>query len=234
MTALYYREITGEGQHVDVAAQQVQCIELITATCAWDLLRINEEREGSNLRRPGTKFIMPAHYECKDGYVYFSLWGGATGARGNQELVMWMDSEGLATDFLKSIDWLQFDLADPKVDQEYVNQIIDPLTKFFKLHTKKELLEGAVERHIMVFPLGSAKETVESPQLAAREYWTEVEHPELGDTITYPGPFIKLSETPVAIRRRAPLIGEHNEEIYINDLGLTSKELITLKQAGVI
>ena len=177
---------------------------------------------------------MPAHYKCKDGYVYFSLWGGATGARGNQELVKWMDSEGLATDFLKSIDWLQFDLADPKVDQEYVNQIIDPLTKFFKLHTKRELLEGAVERHILVFPLGSAKETVESPQLAAREYWTEVEHPELGDTITYPGPFIKLSETPVAIRRRAPLIGEHNEEIYINDLGLTSKELITLKQAGVI
>jgi crotonobetainyl-CoA:carnitine CoA-transferase CaiB-like acyl-CoA transferase len=147
---------------------------------------------------------------------------------------MWMDSEGLATDFLKSIDWFQLDLANPKINQEYVNGIIEPITKFCKLHTKKELLEGAVEKHIMLFPLGSAKDTLESPQLAAREYWAEVEHPELGDTMTYPGPFIKLSETPVAIRRRAPLIGEHNEEIYINELGLTSKEMLALKQAGVI
>jgi crotonobetainyl-CoA:carnitine CoA-transferase CaiB-like acyl-CoA transferase len=234
MTALFYRETTGEGQHVDVAAQQVQSIEAVTATCTWDLLRINEERQGSDLHRPGTNFVMPAHYECQDGYVYFTLWGGATGARGNQELVRWMDNEGLATDFLRSIDWQHLDLAKREVDQEYVNGIIEPVTKFFKLHTKRELLEGAVKRHIMLFPLGSAKDTLESSQLAAREYWVEVEHPELGDTITYPGPFIKLSETPVAIKRRAPLIGEHNEEIYMNELGLTRKELLTLKQAGVI
>jgi len=234
MTALYYREMTGEGQHVDVAAQQVQCVEAVTPTPTWDLLRRNEERAGSSIHRPGTHFTMPAHYECQDGYVYFTLWGGTTGARGNQELVMWMDSEGLATDFLKSIDWFQLDLANPKINQEYVNGIIEPITKFCKLHTKKELLEGAVEKHIMLFPLGSAKDTLESPQLAAREYWAEVEHPELGDTMTYPGPFIKLSETPVAIRRRAPLIGEHNEEIYINELGLTRKEMLALKQAGVI
>ena len=234
MTALYYREMTGEGQHVDVAAQQVQCVEAVTPTPTWDLLRINEERQGSSIHRPGTHFTMPAHYECKDGYVYFTLWGGATGARGNQELVVWMDSEGLATDFLKSIDWFRLDLANPKVNQEYVNGIIEPITKFFKLHTKKELLERAAERHIMLFPLGSAKDTLESPQLAAREYWAGVEHPELGDTITYPGPFIKLSETPVVIRRRAPLIGEHNGEIYINELGLTSEELLTLKHAAVI
>jgi crotonobetainyl-CoA:carnitine CoA-transferase CaiB-like acyl-CoA transferase len=145
-----------------------------------------------------------------------------------------MDSEGFATDFLKNIDWFQLDLANPKVNQEYVNGIIEPITKFFKCHTKKELLERAVERHIMLFPLGSAKDTLESPQLAAREYWAEVEHPELGDTITYPGPFVKLSETPVVIRRRAPLIGEHNEDIYVDELGFPRKEMLTLKQAGVI
>jgi len=115
-----------------------------------------------------------------------------------------------------------------------VNGIIGPVTKFFKRHTKKELLEGAVKRHIMLFPLGNAQDTLESPQLAARKYWANVEHQELGDTLTYPGPFIKLSETPVAIRRRAPLIGEHNEDVYINELGLSKKELSTLKQAGVI
>jgi crotonobetainyl-CoA:carnitine CoA-transferase CaiB-like acyl-CoA transferase len=61
-----------------------------------------------------------------------------------------------------------------------------------------------------------------------------VEHPELGTKIRYPGPFAKLSETPIQITRRAPLIGEHNEEIYVKELGMSHKEMQTLKKAEVI
>jgi len=62
----------------------------------------------------------------------------------------------------------------------------------------------------------------------------EVEHPELGTTITYPGAFGIFSEMSPRISRRAPLIGEHNEEIYEKELGISREKLITLKQAGVI
>jgi crotonobetainyl-CoA:carnitine CoA-transferase CaiB-like acyl-CoA transferase len=75
---------------------------------------------------------------------------------------------------------------------------------------------------------------LQSDQLKSREYWVDLEHPELGTKITYPGPFVKLSETPIRINRRAPLIGEHNEEIYIKELGMTHKELQALKRAKVI
>jgi formyl-CoA transferase len=61
-----------------------------------------------------------------------------------------------------------------------------------------------------------------------------LEHPELGSTIVYPGPSLKLSETPLSLRRRAPLIGEHNEEIYLGELGLSVERLEALKQIGVI
>ncbi len=75
---------------------------------------------------------------------------------------------------------------------------------------------------------------MEFEQLNARGFWEEVEHPELGTSFAYPGPYIKLSEAPIKIRRRAPLIGEHNEEIYVKDLGLSFEDLLILKQAKVI
>jgi crotonobetainyl-CoA:carnitine CoA-transferase CaiB-like acyl-CoA transferase len=75
---------------------------------------------------------------------------------------------------------------------------------------------------------------LEFEQLNIRDYWEEVEHPELDAAITYPGAFVKMTEAPCRIRRRAPLIGEHNEEIYLRELGFSVKELLVLKQAKVI
>jgi crotonobetainyl-CoA:carnitine CoA-transferase CaiB-like acyl-CoA transferase len=52
--------------------------------------------------------------------------------------------------------------------------------------------------------------------------------------ITYPGPFVRASATPLELRRLAPKIGEHNAEIYLDDLGLTREELVRLREAGAI
>jgi crotonobetainyl-CoA:carnitine CoA-transferase CaiB-like acyl-CoA transferase len=95
-------------------------------------------------------------------------------------------------------------------------------------------LEEAGKRGIMLYPLFTPKDMLEFNQLMVRKYWVEVEHPELGRTITYPGSFIKTTEAPYRICCRAPLIGEHNEEIYIKELGLSKQELLTLKQMNVI
>jgi crotonobetainyl-CoA:carnitine CoA-transferase CaiB-like acyl-CoA transferase len=70
--------------------------------------------------------------------------------------------------------------------------------------------------------------------LSSREFWAQVEHPELGEAITYPGPFLRASLTPLGIKRRAPLVGEHNKEVYRDLLGFSDADLILLSQAGVI
>jgi crotonobetainyl-CoA:carnitine CoA-transferase CaiB-like acyl-CoA transferase len=75
---------------------------------------------------------------------------------------------------------------------------------------------------------------VENPQLVLRNFFVDVEHPELGKTIKYPGAPYRMAETPWKIKRRAPLIGEHNNEIYKKELGLTSKQIAALKGQGVI
>ncbi|MBI3040244.1 MAG: CoA transferase [Chloroflexi bacterium] len=123
----------------------------------------------------------------------------------------------MADDFLKGIDWDTFNFTT--ASQEVLKRLAEPTGKFFLGHSKAELLEGAVKRHIQLCPVATTKDILESVQLAARQFWVEIEHPELGTTITYPGPFTKASETPPRISRRAPLIGEHNQEIFQQETG---------------
>jgi crotonobetainyl-CoA:carnitine CoA-transferase CaiB-like acyl-CoA transferase len=82
--------------------------------------------------------------------------------------------------------------------------------------------------------VNSARDLVENRQLNAREWYQQIEHPELGTTVTYPGPPYRPSETPVSIRRRPPLLGEHTQEILKADLGLTDEQITALMGAGVI
>ena len=77
------------------------------------------------------------------------------------------------------------------------------------------------------------KDLFQNPQLAASGFWKEIEHPELNSSIAYPEYFVKSSLLECGIRHRAPLIGEHNHEIY-GEIGVSKDELLLLNQAGVI
>jgi crotonobetainyl-CoA:carnitine CoA-transferase CaiB-like acyl-CoA transferase len=228
MLALYHRNVTGEGQHIDVSAQEVVA-RIIEYHCVfWDMMKVMLARRmaGDNqVRRTQT-------WPCKDGYVSWQFWGGQTGARWTRALVRWMDSEGMADDYLKTFDWESLDFT--KVAQEVVDRYEAPARKFFMAHTRDELLAGALKHDVMLFPVDTVADTLQSSQLAARRFWTEVEHPELGTKITYPGPFAHSNGLPPRINRRAPLIGEHNREVYEQELGISPRELSTLKLAGVV
>ena len=104
----------------------------------------------------------------------------------------------------------------------------------FSAYTRQELADEAIRRGISIFPVNASKDIMESVQLEAREFWTPLYHEQLDATIIYPGPAVQLSETPFTIRRRAPMIGEHNQEIFMDELGFTRQELVSLKGAGII
>ena len=80
----------------------------------------------------------------------------------------------------------------------------------------------------------SPSEIVESTHLAERDYWVRVNHDDLGESFIYPGAPYKLSATPWRQRGRAPLIGEHNDDVYGGLLGLDAAELRRLKLKMVI
>jgi len=232
LIAHYFREITGEGQYVDVSMQKCIVWNTQDPTLFWDLTKKNVRRSGSLRRRPDTGVASAFVWQCKNGYVCFSITGGPLGSRSLKGLVEYMDNEGLADSFLEGKDWDTFDWA--KLSQDEVNCVVERFQKFFLKHTKQELYYEGIKRRITIYPVSSIDEVLEDPQLKARDFWVDVEHPELGATITYPGPLFKLSEYTLNKWCRAPLIGEHNIEVYEKELGLTREELCILKQAAVI
>jgi benzylsuccinate CoA-transferase BbsE subunit len=226
LLALYQREMTGEGQYIDVSIHDsTSRITPERVTAFWDFNKRVQHRGGG-------KAILGRIWECKDGYVYAMYWGGTAGKRWNGPIVKWMESEGVATDFIKEFNWEELSLIHTA--PEVLMKIAEPTRELFMRHTKAELLEAALVHNAQVYPLNSTAEIASNRQLASREYWVELEHPELGTTITYPGPFAKTTEAPPQITRRAPLIGEHNEEIYQGEMGYSEDKLRELKQGGII
>jgi len=229
MIAYYHREMTGEGQQVDISMQQSTAWFLANAIPLWELSKLVLKRAGAF--RWTVNSTQRQVWQCKDGYVFFFMVGGRAGAKTFHELVNWMDSEGMANEYLRAVDWENLDMFN--VTQEVVDQISKPIEEFFLSHTKREIAQGAVKRGISICPLSSMEDLLNDAQLESRNFWVEIEHPELNTKITYPREFVKSSEKVCATRSRAPLIGEHNEEIY-GEVGLSKQDLVVLKQAGII
>lgn len=229
MIAYRHMRKTGEGQHVDVSLQQSAAWFLATAIPYWEL-------NGTILTRAGT-FRSSAGaaqrqvWPCKDGYIFFFMIGGQQGAKTCRQLVKWMAEEGMPDDFLMNFEWETFDMA--KVTQETIDRISNPIAEFFKTRTKKEALEAASTRNISLCPLFSMEDLLNDANLAVRGYWANIEHPELKTTIPYPKRYVMSSENDMTTRMRAPLIGEHNAEIY-SEIGLSGSQIVALKGAGVI
>jgi len=223
LTALYHRDVTGEGQHVDVSMQESLSIAQETAMQTWDMLELlrvrNSHRGIIPLDVPG---IGP--YECSDGWVfgYVGSPGGATWAT----LRDWMAEEGLAEDlaegpykefcdglnlrFLTTLGQEPQTMVQKMQMMAHINEV---LRRFAKSKGKWEMYEGAQRRRLLFGIVSTPEDIAKNPQLKYRNWLTPVEHPELGTTLEYPGPPYRFSETPWGIRRRAPFAGEHTEEV---------------------
>ena len=230
MIAHYYRELSDKGQQVIVSMHACLAWTLTNIVPWWELDKRIIQRQGINRAGVGSKIKLRIVWPCKDGLMSFIIVGGAL--RFMDAFVEWMDSEGMADDYLMAIKWSDFDMS--KVTQSEIDKIEESVRMFFLSHTKDELYENASKRHIPLAPVSGFADMMQNDQLHSRDYWVDLDHPELKTTITYPGPFLKFSETPISIKRRSPLIGEHNEEVYVRELGISTKELRLLKEGGVV
>lgn len=233
LIAHHYRAATGRGQHVDVSTQASMLWALANAPAHWSLLREDLHRGGSRIvGRSMVGARMRAIYRCRDGHINFIFYGGEAGRRSNEAVVQWMVELGEAPEWLKSKDWGAFDVAAST--QEEIEALEEPFIEFLSRRTKAEFAAESVKRGILGYPVADARDIREDPQLASREFWQAVEHPELGATVTYPGPFTRFPAAQCRILRRAPLVGEHNEEIYQGELELRPDELDGLRARGVV
>jgi len=171
-------------------------------------------------------------WPCRDGWLNFIIYGGAAGRHTNQQLAAWMDERGMAPKWFMDVDWSKFAVTD--IDQEAVNRLEAPIADFFSTLTKKEFLAGAMNRQILGYPVATVEDIYGDEQLLAREFWHEVNDPDSGVSLKHPGGFAIFNGERLQIRQLAPRIGQHNREVYQNDLGLSEREIAELQREGVI
>jgi crotonobetainyl-CoA:carnitine CoA-transferase CaiB-like acyl-CoA transferase len=215
IVALYTRGASGRGQQVEVSAQE--CAALITDSSIPVL-----SAEGRIFEREGDShsWVTPGRlYPAADGYV--RIVGGQTVHW--DALVDWMGRP----EPIAQPEWR--DRAKRNVEASTVDPII---ASFTATRTRAELFAEGQRRRIPVTPVYSPAEFVDSAW-AARGYVTEVEAPGLGQYRTLGAPY-RFSGTPLLIERPAPRLGEHNWEIYGDELGLAPAELEALRAANVI
>ena len=235
LVALHHRQRTGEGQWIDVSAQQALAVVSLQNQQYWNLARFNPRRGGAFQHLTGVRWTRQRRlWRCRDGFVAFVLFSGHLGASGNQALTDWMDREGLAPDCMKQIDWYTFDPQGSQLTDEDYHQLMNGLESFFLHHTKKELYEEAVRSRIVLYPCNNTADILSDAHLGARGFWKSLPHDELGTDIVYPRPPVRFSAAQCDLKTRAPLVGEHNETVYLGELGYTRETLDRLEREGIV
>jgi crotonobetainyl-CoA:carnitine CoA-transferase CaiB-like acyl-CoA transferase len=232
MTALYARGVNGGvGQHVDVSMQEAVSNALDNAQATWDIRHVNVTGPGVRRNAAG---VLAARYlfETADGWIAALQVGGLIGANASA-IIDWLAAEGEARG-LDSADWrAKLTSLQPLTEPERT-YVEETLMRFCKSRNKEALVAEAQARAAGWAPVFSPSEVVESKQLAGRDYWVRVQHEDIGESFIYPGAPFNLSETPWSQRGRAPGIGEHNEQVYGELVGLEAAELRRLKTKMVV
>ncbi len=234
LIALYESHRSDRGQHVDISAQQAAAQATQSTILAAPLNDAETRRMagGAKMGPLEIRLLWPA----KDGHVSIAYLFGSAFAHFTKRLMDWIYEEGFCDEEVQQMDWVDMGGGlfggDPKIleDYERLKLIVEDFTK---TKTKAELFQNALDRGLLVAPVTTIDEVVESKQLASRQYWTTVDHEEIGKAFAYPGPFAKFSEQPIAYKRRSPKIGEHNTEVYA-ELGLDAQALTELRSKGII
>ena len=159
-------------------------------------------------------------FRCKDGYITFRPLGPR----------MWPS-------FARMIDKLEL-LDDPRYSspddrRERHRELEAIFQSWLNTHTREQAFTVAQEVGLPCAPVLTIDEVMVNEHFLARDYFTDIQHPDLG-TLTYTGLPFGLSDAQLVDARAAPLLGQHNDEIFSGILGIEGEERMRLKESGVI
>jgi crotonobetainyl-CoA:carnitine CoA-transferase CaiB-like acyl-CoA transferase len=205
--ALWERRRTGLGQHLDSSMQAAVIWTLLFATGFASLYGEDSPGYGEKRSEPAPQLIpglvIPNMAKCKDGHVAMTLVLGEVGARSFGSLMRFAAEEGALDADLAERDWSTWiqQLGGGKLAPPDIVRGFAQLVAFLGTRTKAELHERSVRERWLIAPALSAADLLADRQLEARDYWVRV-----GDTL-HPGPFAKLSKTPIRLEEPAPSLG---------------------------
>ena len=223
LIAHHERLRSGLGQHIDVSAQEAISLAAFSQPLVPALGTTGVMREAGGVR--AGKFVARQVWPARDGYVVAVLWFGPAIGAATSRLMQCAWERGFCDEATYNIDWMTLDskLTSGEVPMEEFERLKGIVERFTSSLTKAELMKLALERSLLVAPVATIDEVVNSPHFNARGYWTPIAHPELDTEVRYTGPFAKFSETPIKHRRKPPALGAHNDEVMREWLPRTSE-----------
>jgi crotonobetainyl-CoA:carnitine CoA-transferase CaiB-like acyl-CoA transferase len=220
MTGLYQAKAGGIGQQVDLSLMEAQ-MESVDRRMSC-LLAYAYNHEITNRSDVRARPVYPAGtYPCEDGW-----WGLTATALQWPAAGKMMGKPEIAED----PRWSNMIVQTTPGHREEFMAIFIPWSLE---HTKKECVEAAQAAGANCGPMNTMAEVVNDPHLRDRGFWAEIDHPVTG-RLTYPGRPVLAEDMPWVARRPAPLLGQHNEEIYCDRLGHSRADLVKLKETGCI
>ncbi len=218
LVALVVRDQTGRGQHVDVSLHAAANVTTEAGSYNWLIAQQTVQRQTG--RHAGPQPSRPSQVLCGDGrYVNITI--PPRTPREFAAVAGWLEEEGLADEFPQAEVLARAASADGHDlaslgSQEEIRAIYaaarDAQIFLATRLSAYDFFIGSQRRGVAVGIVYSPEEAIDDPQSQARGFRVPVEHPELGRSFDYPGAPYAFRETPWRIRRRAPLLGEHNEQ----------------------
>jgi crotonobetainyl-CoA:carnitine CoA-transferase CaiB-like acyl-CoA transferase len=227
MAALVYRSVAGQGQYIDASIHEACALTTESAIANYvyrgEVLRRQTGRHHAAGPTPRTQF------RAKDGTYVTALISGGLNPRNVRNLAELMERYGMAGDLFDA------KYRDPAVVTANASHIIDDLlAAFIASQPAEEVYHAAQERGFTWGAVRAPEALLDDAHLHDRDFWKQVEHPELGRSFVYPGEAAIYNGSPWRIARRAPLIGEHNVEVFCGELGLSRGDLSVLAASRVI
>ncbi|MBI2171309.1 MAG: CoA transferase [Chloroflexi bacterium] len=220
--ALYAREADGRGQHVDLSLAEATAAHHYTAISRYSYAGLIERRapkvEGGSFKGAGFEGIVPA----ADGYI------GPSTQQGRQRGTL---AEFAALTGHPEIDAPQF--ATPQQRQERAAEFDALVLPLLRQMKKYDFFDAAMADGWVAGVVQTQEDLARCPTLHERGYFAEVDHPVMGK-LMFPGELFRLPGAPWSLRRPAPLLGQHNGEIFCGELGYTRDDLVLLRQQGTI
>ncbi len=240
LVALLSRERTGRGQHIDVNMHA--CANVTTEAGSYTWLGMRETVQRQTGRHASVHGTQPTQIRCADGRYVVSGVPPRTTAQ-FRAVLDWLHELGLAEQFDQTpiLELAIEETSGLKLDRVASDENVrvrlgagrDALNFIAERTPSMDFFKGAQQRGFQVSIVYSPEEAFEDEHLKARGFQVEVEHPELGKSFRYPGAPIRFTKTPWQIRRRAPLLGEDNAEVFA-ELGLGEADLARLRDEGVL
>ncbi len=227
MAALVSRTVTGRGQYIDASVHDA--CALTTEAAIPTYIYRGEGVIRQTGRHHAASPTPRAQFLSKDGKYVLALVAGRLNPRYVKTLADFMDSYGMAGD-LKDPKY-----QDPAVIEANTDYIINNLVaNFIASLPQQEVYHAAQSRGFTWGAVHTPEELLDDGHLQDREFWKEVEHPELDRSFVYPGEPAIYNGSPWRISTRAPLIGEHNAAILGGELGLSAQELASLAERQIV